>query len=100
MKRIAFLLAISLVVVSCTTMAGTSVEVRTLVHDPAIAAHRIDRAPGIEERVTDRLVELGAVRVERLGRGTVVAGRLPAIMAALETMLAAGETIYDLPVQR
>lgn len=84
--------------IRCVDAQGNESVVKTLVHDPAVSAHRIDANPAIAQRWRSLLLERGVLRSVRLGRGEILATRLGPLMAELERLLGEGITIYDLPV--
>lgn len=73
---------------------GHSEEVRTLVHDPRLAAGRIDVDPRLAADVRRRLISTG-MRAVSLGRGEILAQPLPGMFEGFEAMLGDGVTIYD-----
>ena len=77
----------------CVDAQRREVVVQTLVHDPRVAARRIDSNPAIEARVRARLID-GGMRSVRLGRGEILAQPLPEMLVELERMLSEGMTIY------
>lgn len=83
----------------CIDAAGREQIVSTPVHDPALAAVRIDNNPPLERRMQGLLMGSGAMRSVRLGKGELLAIRAPDLITELERLLARGITIYevDLP---
>jgi aminoglycoside 3-N-acetyltransferase len=77
----------------CIDAERREIVVQTLVHDPHVAARRIDSNPAIEAQVRARLIE-GGMRSVPLGRGEVLAQPLPRMLEELERMLGEGMTIY------
>jgi len=88
--------------VHCVDGQGAELTVETRVHDPALAAVRIDNNPALERRFQALLLDGGALRSVRLGRGEILAITAPDLMGELERLLAEGVTIYDidLPASR
>lgn len=84
--------------IRCVDANGNGRVVETLVHDPAISAHRIDANPAVAGRWRSLLLERRVMRSVRLGRGEILATRLRPLIAELERLLREGITIYDLPV--
>lgn len=81
--------------VVCVDEEGREHIVKTRVHDPALAAVRIDNHPPLERRFQDLLLDGGAMRSVRLGRGEILAITAPDLMVELERLLGEGVTIYD-----
>lgn len=75
--------------------AGTAGEMRTLAHDPALAAKRIDARSDIQRRFHDLLVDGSVVKAIPLGRGEILTSDLPVLMGRLRALLEEGITIYD-----
>jgi aminoglycoside N3'-acetyltransferase len=73
---------------------GRERTVSTLVHDPAVGSRKDDTRAAIR----DHLLETGVLRRTTLGRGEVMAARMPELMAELETLLGRGITIYRIPI--
>ena len=73
---------------------GRERTVSTLVHDPVIGGRKDET----RERMRDHLVEAGVLRRSNLGRGAVMAARMPALMDELEILLQRGVTIYKIPI--
>ncbi len=73
---------------------GRERTVSTLVHDPVIGA----RKDPTRDAIRDHLLEAGVLRRATLGRGEVMAARMPELMAELETLLNRGITIYRIPI--
>lgn len=84
--------------VRCIDAEGVQRTIQTLVHDPAVSAHRIDAKPAIAKRWRSLLLERGVLRNVPLGRGEILVARLRPLMTELESLLGEGITIYDLPV--
>jgi aminoglycoside 3-N-acetyltransferase len=77
----------------CIDGEGNQLTVQTLVHDPRVVAGRVDNDPRVEARVRERLLE-GGMHSLALGRGEVLAQRLPEMVSEFERMLGEGQTIY------
>jgi len=75
---------------------GRERTVSTLVHDPVTAGRKDET----REAIRDHLVATGVLRTAKLGRGEVMAARMPELMAELETLLDRGITIYRIPIAR
>lgn len=78
----------------CIDHQGRELEVRTLVHDPNLHVGRIDsnlRLQGIYRRA---ILDAGGVSV-KLGRGEIIAIRLPVMFEVFERLIHEGITIYD-----
>jgi aminoglycoside N3'-acetyltransferase len=73
---------------------GRARTVSTLVHD-AVVGGRKDET---REAMRDHLLEAGVLQRAKLGRGQVMAARMPALMTELETLLRRGITIYRIPI--
>ncbi len=82
--------------VRCVNSEGVEHDVRTRVHDPALAAVRIDNHAALERRFQGLLLDGGLLRAERLGRGEILAITAPDLMEELERLLREGVTIYDI----
>ena len=82
--------------VRCIDADGHPRTVTTPVHDPALAAVRIDNNPPVERRMRELLLEGGAMRSVRVGKGELLAIRAPDLMAELERLLRRGITIYEI----
>ena len=83
--------------VRCRDADGTETRVRTLVHEPTLLPGRIDNNRRLQAVFRDAMLAGGGVAVE-LGRGEILAMRLPALFAVFEELLARGITIYDRPL--
>jgi aminoglycoside 3-N-acetyltransferase len=77
--------------VRCLDEHGAERVVTTLAHDPEISRHKD------KERVElhRRLVDAGVLRSTTIGRSTLMAARMPELMAELERLLGEGIDIYD-----
>ena len=84
--------------VRCIDEDGRECTVTTPVHDPELAARRIDNDPRVERRLHELLLGGGLMRSVRLGKGEVLAIRAPDLMSELERLLGQGVTIYDVPI--
>jgi aminoglycoside 3-N-acetyltransferase len=84
--------------VKCVGVDGRERLVRTLVHDPELARHRIDSLPRLQTEWRRLLLEAGILRSTTLGRGEILTVRLRPLMNELERLLARGVTIYDVAV--
>ncbi|HEY7707686.1 MAG TPA: AAC(3) family N-acetyltransferase [Gaiellaceae bacterium] len=73
---------------------GRERTVSTLVHDPVVGGRKDDTRAAIKEH----LLATGVLRETTLGRGEVMAARMPELMDELETLLQRGVTIYLIPV--
>jgi aminoglycoside 3-N-acetyltransferase len=73
---------------------GKERTVSTLVHDPVTGSRKDDT----REAIRDHLLAAGVLRRTTLGRGEVMAARMPELMQELETLLARGITIYRIPI--
>jgi aminoglycoside 3-N-acetyltransferase len=71
---------------------GRERRVSTLVHDPVTAG----RKDPTRDAIRDHLLEAGVLRRTTLGRGEVMAARMPELMRELETLLGRGITIYQI----
>ena len=78
----------------CLDRAGDELRVRTLVHNPRLAPGRIDTNPRLQAIFRERILAFGG-RAVRLGRGEIIAVRLPRLFEVFEDLLARGITIYD-----
>ena len=67
---------------------------RTLVHNPALHPGRIDSNPRLQGIYRDAILAAGGVAV-KLGRGEILAIRLPALFDVFEGLVRKGITIYD-----
>lgn len=74
---------------------GREKTVSTLVHDPVVGGRKDDT----REAIRTHLLETGVLERATLGRGEVMAARMPELMAELETLLARGITIYRIPIE-
>lgn len=74
---------------------GRERTVSTLVHDPETGS----RKDPTRDAIRDHLVEAGVLQRAKLGRGEVMAARMPELMAELETLLGRGITIYTIPIE-
>lgn len=74
---------------------GRERTVSTLVHDPVTGSRKDET----REAIRDHLVQAGVLRQARLGRGEVMAARMPELMVELETLLRRGVTIYRIPIE-
>jgi aminoglycoside 3-N-acetyltransferase len=74
---------------------GRERTVSTLVHDPVTGG----RKDPTRDAIRDHLLEAGVLRRTTLGRGEVMAARMPELMAELETLLRRGITIYRIPIE-
>ncbi|MDQ3571579.1 MAG: AAC(3) family N-acetyltransferase [Actinomycetota bacterium] len=81
----------------CLDAGGRLITVSTLVHNPALHPGRIDSNPRLQEIYRDAILAAGGKAVA-LGRGEIIAIRLPALFAVFEDLLSRGVTIYDHPV--
>lgn len=79
----------------CVDAEGRERTVRTLVHDPKVGSQKNAR----REEMRRRLEARGVLRAVNLGRGEVLAARMPELMDALEILLREGITIYDIEVE-
>jgi aminoglycoside 3-N-acetyltransferase len=77
--------------VRCVDEHGVERIVETLAHDPEISRHK-DRSRAELRR---RLEEAGVLRSVPVGRGTLMAARMPELMEQLELLLREGIDIYD-----
>ncbi len=73
---------------------GRERTVSTLVHDPVVGG----RKDPTRDTMRDHLLEAGVLRRTTLGRGEVMAARMPELMDELETLLQRGVTIYLIPI--
>ena len=78
----------------CLDRRGAEITVSTLVHNPALHPGRIDSNPRLQDIFRTAILDAGGVAV-RLGRGEVIAIRLPALFGVFELLLGRGVTIYD-----
>lgn len=74
---------------------GREKTVSTLVHDPVVGGRKDET----REAIRTHLLETGVLERATLGRGEVMAARMPELMAELETLLARGITIYRIPIE-
>ena len=81
----------------CVDASGRELTVRTLVHNPALHPGRIDSNPRLQRIYRDAILEAGGLAVE-LGRGEILAIRLPVLFEAFERLVQRGITIYDRPL--
>jgi aminoglycoside N3'-acetyltransferase len=82
---------------TCVDAQGHELAVRTLVHNPALHPGRIDSNPRLQRVYRDAILEAGGVAVP-LGRGEIIAVRLPVLFEVFEELLRKGITIYDAKV--
>jgi aminoglycoside N3'-acetyltransferase len=73
---------------------GRERTVSTLVHDPVVGGRKDDTRAAIREH----LLAAGVLKQTTLGRGEVMAARMPELMDELETLLQRGVTIYLIPI--
>ena len=78
----------------CVGWEGQELTVRTLVHNPALHPGRIDSNPRLQRIYREAILAADGVAVE-LGRGEILAIRLPALFDVFERLLGEGITIYD-----
>ena len=81
----------------CIDLDGRPTAMSTLVHNPALHPGRIDSNPRLQTIYRDAILEAGGKAV-RLGRGEIIAIRLPALFVVFEELLESGITIYDNPL--
>jgi len=81
----------------CLDRNGNPVTVRTLVHNPALHPGRIDSNPRLQNVYRDAILEAGG-RAVKLGRGEIIAIRLPVLFEVFERLVQQGITIYDAEV--
>jgi aminoglycoside N3'-acetyltransferase len=82
----------------CVGWRAEELTVRTLVHNPRLAAGRIDTNPRLQAIFRRKLLERGGARSLNLGRGEILAIRLQAMLEEFERLLAEGTTIYATPL--
>lgn len=78
----------------CRDADGNELTVRTLVHNPELHPGRIDSNPRLQRIYRDAILAAGGATV-RLGRGEILAIRLPALFEVFERLVQDGITIYD-----
>lgn len=78
----------------CLDREGRQMTVRTLVHNPALHPGRIDSNPRLQSIYRDAILAAGG-RAVPLGRGEIIAIRLPALFEVFERLVQQGITIYD-----
>lgn len=78
----------------CRGRDGREFTVETLVHNPALHPGRIDSNPRLQEIYRTAILEAGG-RAVKLGRGEILAIRLPALFEVFERLVRQGITIYD-----
>lgn len=78
----------------CVDRDGINLVVPTLVHNPALHPGRIDSNPRLQKVYREAILE-GGGRVVALGRGEIIAIRLPALFEVFERLVQRGITIYD-----
>lgn len=83
--------------VRCEDAAGEPLRVATLVHDPAVAAHRIRSQA--RQQVRAELLAEGVMRAVPLGASELLVCRIPAMFTVLDRLLAQGLTIYDIDLE-
>ena len=84
--------------VRCRDWDGEERRVRTLVHEPTLLPGRIDNNPRLQAIFRDAILDAGGVAV-RLGRGEILAIRLPVLFEVFERLLSErGVTMYNEPV--
>jgi aminoglycoside 3-N-acetyltransferase len=83
--------------VRCRDAGGVETRVRTLVHEPTLLPGRIDNNRHLQAVFRDAMLDAGGVAVE-LGRGEILAIRLPVLFDVFERLLERGITIYDHPL--
>jgi aminoglycoside 3-N-acetyltransferase len=76
----------------CVDADGRERTVLTLVHDSVLGRHK----DPTRQRMRDHLIAAGAMRSVALGRGEILAARMPELFAELDVLLARGITIYEL----
>lgn len=77
--------------VRCVDQTGSERLVATLAHDPEVSRHKDKERAELRRR----LEAAGALRSTGVGRGTVMAARMPELMQQLDGLLHDGITIYD-----
>lgn len=80
----------------CVDEQGRERMVTTLVHDPVVASQKNPTRAEMRRR----LEESGVLRRAELGRGEVLAARMPELIDQLDGMLGRGLTIYDIELDR
>lgn len=73
---------------------GRERTVSTLVHDPVVGSQKDDTRAAIR----DHLLATRVLRRTTLGRGEVMAAKMPGLMEELETLLGRGVSIYRIPI--
>jgi aminoglycoside 3-N-acetyltransferase len=73
---------------------GRERTVSTLVHDHVIGSQK----DNVRSAILDHLLATGVLKRATLGRGEVMAARMPELMDELETLLQRGVTIYRIPI--
>ena len=84
---------------AASTATVSELTVRTLVHNPALHPGRIDSNPRFRGSTATRSSTRADVAVE-LGRGEILAIRLPVLFDVFERLVGEGITIYDRGVAR
>lgn len=74
---------------------GVQTTVTLLVHDPAVAATRIEKNPALLATLRAKLLERGVLREEPLGSGVASLAGARGLETALEDLAATGLTIYS-----
>jgi aminoglycoside 3-N-acetyltransferase len=75
----------------CVDTDGRERVVPTLVHDPELGS----RKDQTRERMREHLLATGVMRAVELGRGEILAARMPELFRELDVLMARGITIYD-----
>jgi aminoglycoside 3-N-acetyltransferase len=83
--------------VRCVDRDGKETRVRTLAHEPTLLPGRIDNNRRLQAIFRDAILEAGGIEV-RLGRGEILAIRLPVLFEVFERLLERGITMYDRPL--
>jgi aminoglycoside N3'-acetyltransferase len=73
---------------------GRERTVSTLVHDPVVGSQKDEKRAAIR----DHLLATRVLRRTTLGRGEVMAAKMPELMEELETLLGRGVSIYRIPI--
>jgi aminoglycoside 3-N-acetyltransferase len=78
----------------CLDHEGQELTVRTLVHNPTLLHGRIDSNPRLQAVYRTAILDAGG-RAVALGRGEILAIRLPALFAVFDRLVSERVTIYD-----
>jgi aminoglycoside 3-N-acetyltransferase len=81
----------------CLDHDRNEIRVETLVHNPELLAGRIDQNPRLQVVYRNAILEAGGQAIP-LGKGEIVAIRLPRLFDVFEELMGRGVTIYEEPL--